>query len=105
MNHSDDESMEDAKPAAKPSARPDNRGSAPNVPPTVGAKDAGATSSPLVPGEVPFLITHWLAGYSNHAQTQQNPEAMAKIQAATRQLAEAFSETGAFGQAKVRSAL
>jgi hypothetical protein len=54
-----------------------------------------------ITGEVPFLITHWLAGFTDRTAVEAESEvvaAMSKIQKATEDLAIAFQTLGAYGK-------
>lgn len=97
METNDD--FEDMKPAAKPTpvkAR-DQRSNSISADTTIdGRRDSETLSQ-----EIPFLITHWLAGYSNRPSTAEDREAVARVREATNQLAEAFCTLGAFGPGKV----
>ena len=57
------------------------------------------------PSAVPFLITHWLSQYGRDTPDDENlaeGRAIARIQSATLELAQAFAELGAFGTTVVR---
>jgi hypothetical protein len=91
MESSDDEDTR--KPAARPTIdRPVLRDQSP----------ADTVALPVT-GELPFLVTHWLSGYSSvgddqqHARTEDQQAALAKIRNAAADLASAFSVLGAFG--------
>lgn len=58
-----------------------------------------------VPGEIPFLITHWLDGLTTDAgrDPTMDTSAVQSIRNATATLASAFESLGAFGQRLVRS--
>jgi hypothetical protein len=141
MNDSDDDEEEDAR---KPAARPNTNVKSPSMesvaspPPDRWTSTTGSTtrSNDLltlphdenadninviqsIPGEIPFLITHWLTGYfqnrynrsdindcastsgSSITTSLQSNEArnaaMNQIQKATNDLAVAFQTLGAFG--------
>jgi hypothetical protein len=140
MNDWDDDNDEDErKPAARPSDSARNVGS-PSTESLV-SRQLGLNSTTIdndfrdidktddenlvqsVIGEIPFLITHWLNGYSQNGcsipyigdddpspasllSTEARKAALKQIQKATSNLAVAFQALGAFGTTKkVRSAV
>ena len=108
-----DEGNADGKPAAK-SSLPQAAG-----PMTLVANDStipAAWSDPSsvdcgegqqVLGELPFLVTHWLAGYHHRsttadavpAESEEQTKAVQTIERAANDLASAFATLGAFGTA------
>lgn len=102
INHNEDDEEEDSrKPAARPTLRrptvtsPDVMDSTTMVLPTSGPVPFPST----IAGELPFLVTHWLAGFAttNTLPTNASSSALFRIQQAAGDLAEAFSALGAFG--------
>jgi hypothetical protein len=89
-----------------------------SIPPNGDSVDDGGNVVQSVIGEIPFLITHWLTGYSRSsggtvsvAEDDPPPAsprlshearnaAMKQIQKATSDLAAAFQTLGAFGSSK-----
>ena len=53
------------------------------------------------PSAIPFLITHWLSQYGHEVRVEDDDSteahAIARIQLATFELAQAFADLGAFG--------
>ena len=108
-----DNEEEDAKPAAKPF--PPNGAeippaTLPNTDPT--ALDPVESQQSSFSGELPFLVTHWLLGYQRTAkrklvlegvaaalESEEQIEAVEKIEQAAAELASAFATLGAFGTA------
>lgn len=73
----------DSKPAAKVVERP-----------------IEAATAQTVSGELPFLVTHWLAGFKTAAGLSGQQAAAAEtVQRAANDLAQAFSVLGVFGSA------
>jgi hypothetical protein len=99
--HCDDGEEDSRKPAARPTILDPGKA----IP---DAMDATATILPtttIVPppspgaAELPFLVTHWLAGFAATNSLPTNPSSSAhfRIQQAAGDLAAAFSALGAFG--------
>ena len=70
--------------------------------PTMASVNDKATTSIGGEGEIPFLVTHWLANYVRQQKKEGLPDAeqkaiIDKISNATNEIASAFSSLGAFG--------
>lgn len=106
-----DEDIEDGKPAAKPSLPPvagpvvpvANDNTISKVWSDLSGVDRGEGQQLL--GELPFLVTHWLAGYHRStadtvpAESEEQTKAVQTIEQAAKDLASAFATLGAFGAA------
>jgi hypothetical protein len=95
----DDE--EDSKPAARSAiAAVTDRRSIP---------ESGEGCEPANSGEIPFLITHWLDGFTSDAATRYDTATdyatIQSIRNATATLASAFESLGSFGRRFVRLAV
>jgi hypothetical protein len=96
----DDDEEDSRKPAARPTVRtsvPDAMDSTTSILPTTTTFPHPSTGAE----ELPFLVTHWLAGFAatNALSTNPSSSALFRIQQAASDLAEAFSALGAFGTA------
>lgn len=99
-HHCDDDDEDSRKPAARPTVRNptfvlDAMNSTTTALPTTTMVPSSCTSA----AELPFLVTHWLAGLATATDTVpvSHMSALLRIQQAAGDLAEAFTALGAFG--------
>jgi hypothetical protein len=88
------EDLDDDVEVLKPAARPD---ASSKVVPTITNAEEKDTRVAPVQGELPFLVTHWLAKFASTSGSGHDAAAFAKIHNAAADLASAFDTLGAFG--------
>ena len=108
MNNASDDDEEVRKPAAANLDETYHRHSVEQISDNIDGKVSEntllghETLVETVVGELPFLVTHWLSGYSMDGReilkTDEETAALLKIRKATADLASAFTTLGAFGK-------